>query len=316
MEFLKDKIRLDPETLFLAPMSRFTDVAFRNMCLSHGADAAVSEFVYSRAIIRFFEKFEEKFAFDRASNKAFGAQIFGGDPKEVAEAAAVLEERVAPDFIDINFGCPAPNAVRADSGSALLKNPKIMCKIISEVYSALKRTPVTAKLRTGWNSRTIIVPEAAEMLEDSGAKMLTLHGRTKVQGYSGPADWDLIESTAKAVNIPVVGNGSAESVEISRLKNSGCSGFMIGRAALGNPWIFEEMGAKLKAVPYRSPLPEDRVRLALEYLDFSGGVRAEMVKPKIASFLKGAPGFRRARAEVSAADTLGEIKSVLITLNT
>ncbi|MBR4596809.1 MAG: tRNA-dihydrouridine synthase family protein, partial [Opitutales bacterium] len=182
--------------IYLAPMSGCTDAAFRQIARENGADVCVSEFVHARAVLSKAPKILEKIKIEPCERPC-GVQLFGGDEFEMADAAAFVEENFAPDFIDINCGCPAPNAVDAGAGASLLKDVPRMEKIARRVKLALKKIPLTAKMRTGWGADTIL-PGAALRLEDAGVEAIALHGRSKIQGYRGEANWNLIESTAKA----------------------------------------------------------------------------------------------------------------------
>lgn len=305
--FLKDS------SLWLAPMSGFTDSAFRAMARGCGADVCVSEFAHSRAVLSGAAKVLERLKFEQCE-RPYGVQLFGSDPAEVADAAAFVEERISPDFIDINYGCPAPNAVCAGAGSALLKDPNRMARIASAAAAALKRIPLTAKMRTGWGAETVL-PRAAKMLEDAGVAVLAIHGRSKVQGYSGGADWGIIEATAEALSIPVIGNGSAELLEPERLRSSACSGFMVGRAACGNPWVFSRMRADMCGGAFQEPSARDRVGAAAYYLDRASGGDDNFniigIRPNITAFLRGFPGFKRARLALAGARTAGEAGKIL-----
>ena len=172
-------------------MAGYTNGACRKIFREYGADGVVSEFVYSRAVLSGAERVLEKLRIEDCE-RPVGIQIFGSDPSEMAEAAVAVKDLLHPDFIDINFGCPAPNAVKSGAGSALLKNPPQMARIARAMADALEDLPLTAKIRTGWSADSIVLPDAAKMLQDSGVRMLTVHGRTKAQGYEGEADWDLI----------------------------------------------------------------------------------------------------------------------------
>ncbi len=300
-------------------MSGFSNGACRKICREYGADGVVSEFVYSRAVLSGAYRIMEKISFDE-SERPVGIQIFGSDPTEVADAAMLIEEKMSPDFIDINFGCPAPNATHAGAGSALLKTPQKMFDIIAKVATSLKHTPVTAKMRLGWDSHSIIVPEVVCGLADSGAKMITLHGRTKAQGYEGDADWNLIEKTAESLNIPLIGNGSAEKLSAARLANSACAGFMIGRAALGNPWVFQKIKARINGeTEPDEPTPAERAKLAFRYAEImaSGNYAGIDVnnlthaKVQIMRFLKNASGFKKLRVSLKNVNTLDELKELL-----
>ena len=295
--------------LYLAPMSGYTDQAFRKIAREHGADICVSEFVHARAVLSMAPKILEKIKIEEGERPC-GVQLFGGDEYEMADAAAFVEENFAPDFIDINYGCPAPNAVDAGAGASLLKDPAKMASIAKRVKFALKKTPLTAKMRTGWGSQTIL-PGAALMLEDAGIEVLALHGRSKTQGYRGEADWNLIENTAKALKIPLVGNGSAEKLSAGELKNSACFAFMIGRAAVGNPWIFRQIKAKISGVEFSEPAPNERILAAKKYLELSlrarGADALKCIRANLIAFMRGAPGFKKIRLLIANAKTFDDI---------
>lgn len=311
MKFLKDKI------LFLAPMAGYTNTVCRKLFREYGADASVTEFVYSRAVLHGADRIIEKMSID-ASARPVGVQIFGSDPDEMSAAAQLIAEKVNPEFIDVNFGCPAPNAVGAGAGSALLKEPQKMSSIIKKMVESVK-IPVTAKLRTGWSFSSIIVPDVCKRLQDAGAKMITLHGRTKTQGYEGDADWSLIEKTAQSLEIALIGNGSVEKLSVADLRSSACKGFMIGRAALGNPWIFGEIRAKINGEYFEQPSVSERVALALRYAriiadsNLTGISNADLThaKSQIMRFLKNGEGFKKLRGEMRNIKTLSELEALL-----
>ncbi|PWM30037.1 MAG: hypothetical protein DBX55_05465 [Verrucomicrobia bacterium] len=304
--------------LMLAPMSGYSDSPLRRMCRRYGADACVGEFVHSRAVLSGADKVLEKMRFEEGE-RPFGIQIFGSDEREMSEAAAFAAERFSPDFIDVNFGCPAHSAVGAGAGAALLRNVAQMKRIVSAVSGAV-RIAVTAKMRTGWDGGSVIVPRAALELEEAGAKMITLHGRTKSAGYEGPADWGLIEKTAESLRIPLVGNGSAESLSADALRASACAGFMVGRAALGNPWVFAQMRARIDGANPPAPASAaERLALALEYAEAvcsagRSGISKEnltFAKSQIMRFIKGCEGFKKLRVQMREADTLDELKGLI-----
>ncbi len=304
----------------LAPMAGFTNSPCRKIFREFGADIVVSEFVYSRAVLSGSGRVLDKLAMSLYERPA-GIQIFGSNPAEMAEAACKIEEELSPDFIDINFGCPAPSAVGAGAGAALLRDIPLMAKIVKSVSESLKRTPCTAKMRTGWSSSEIVLPYAALALQDAGVKMLTIHGRTKAQGYSGDSDWALIESCAEKLDIPVLGNGSAEKLSANQMRSSVCSGFMIGRAALGNPWIFKILRARLMGEDELecNPTPAERAALAIRYAELVCAADFKMVsennltyvKTQIMPFLKNASGFKKFRVALMRVNTLDELKNLL-----
>ena len=254
--------------LYLAPMAGFTDSPFRRLCKAQGADVLVTEFANADGLVRGADRVWNDLYF-AATERPLGVQIFGGDPDLMAEAARRIEARLHPDFIDINFGCPAKKVTCRNAGSSLLLDLPLLEEIAASIVRAVA-TPVTAKIRIGWDERSIVAVEAARRLEGAGVSALAVHGRTKEQGYRGGADWGVITAVANAVAIPVVGNGSVDSPEMAaRLRNeTKLAGLMVGRAALGYPWIFREIKAGLAAQP-RPPIPTlaERWTAMLTYTD-------------------------------------------------
>jgi tRNA-dihydrouridine synthase B len=228
--------------LYLAPMARVTDIVFRQFCKDQGADVMVTEFVQADALTREDPKLWETVDFTE-EQRPMGVQIFGSNPDSMAEAARMLAERLQPDFIDINFGCPADRVICMDAGSSMLRNPTKLGKVTGAVVRAVPDTPVTAKIRTGWDDDSLVAHEVGHIVESEGAQALAIHGRTKAQGYSGDANWALIAEVAEALTIPVIGNGNIRSAhDVIRVREqTNCAGVMIGRAALGYPWLFRDI---------------------------------------------------------------------------
>ena len=233
--------------LYLAPMARHTDVAFRQLCKEQGADVMVTEFVQSEALIRDNAKAWEMVDFTEGQ-RPMGVQIFGATPASMAKAALLVCDRMKPDFLDLNFGCPAHKVIEQNAGSGLLRCTPLLYDLVKAVKDAIPDVPLTAKMRLGWDHATIVAVEVAGRLEELGVEALAVHGRTKEQGYSGEAHWGWIAQVAAAVDIPVIGNGDVKDgpSALLRQKESGVSGLMIGRAALGNPWIFAQIKAALE----------------------------------------------------------------------
>ncbi len=232
--------------LYLAPMARHTDIAFRQLCQEQGADVMVTEFVQSEALIRENAKAWEMVDFTEAQ-RPMGVQIFGATPRSMAQAAREVCERVSPDFLDLNFGCPAHKVIEQNAGSGLLRCPPLLYDLVKAVKDAIPDVPLTAKMRLGWDYESIVAVEVAMRLEQLGVEAIAVHGRTREQGYSGEAHWGYISQVAAAVNIPVVGNGDIKDGISAKRRHdeAGVSGLMIGRAALSNPWIFNEIKAAL-----------------------------------------------------------------------
>jgi nifR3 family TIM-barrel protein len=232
--------------LYLAPMARHTDVAFRQLCKEQGADVMVTEFVQSEALIRDNVKAWEMVDFTEGQ-RPMGVQIFGATPASMAKAARLVCDRVKPDFLDLNFGCPAHKVIEQNAGSGLLRCTPLLYDLVKSVKDAIPDVPLTAKMRLGWDHSTIVAVEVAGRLQELGVEALAVHGRTKEQGYSGEAHWGWIAKVAAAVDIPVIGNGDVKDGASAMLRRSetGVSGLMIGRAALGNPWVFAQIKAAM-----------------------------------------------------------------------
>ena len=226
----------------LAPMAGITDHPFRQICKSFGAGLVYTEFVSADGIIRENKKTLDMIRFDE-SERPIGVQIFGDDPDVVADSAVYINKHFKPDIIDINYGCPVPKVTKRGAGSAALKDLCIMHDITQAVVESVSPTPVTVKMRTGWNADNIVSTKAGILLESIGVKAIALHGRTTSQKFSGSADWIYIKELKEAVGIPVIGNGDVSSFEdYKKIKKfTNCDAVMIGRAALGNPWIFSNI---------------------------------------------------------------------------
>ena len=233
--------------LYLAPMARHTDVAFRQLCKEQGADVMVTEFVQSEALIRDNVKAWEMVDFPEGQ-RPMGVQIFGATPASMAKAARLVCDRVKPDFLDLNFGCPAHKVIEQNAGSGLLRCTPLLYDLVKSVKDAIPDVPLTAKMRLGWDHSTIVAVEVAGRLQELGVEALAVHGRTKEQGYSGEAHWGWIAKVAAAVDIPVIGNGDVKdgASAMLRRRETGVSGLMIGRAALGNPWVFAQIKAAME----------------------------------------------------------------------
>ena len=242
----------------LAPMAGVADRAFRELCMSYGAAYVISEMVSSKGLTMQDKKSKELLFLSDAERPA-GAQIFGDDPEIMANAALKAME-FSPDFIDINMGCPAPKIAGNGGGSALLKNPELIGKIVKKVVE-VSPVPVTAKIRIGWDKNSINAVEIAKIIEAAGADAITVHGRTKDQMYAPPVSLDEIANVKKAVSIPVIGNGDIVDGKSAKLMldMTGCDFLMVGRGALGNPWIFQCINAYLnKEADFTEPTLEEK----------------------------------------------------------
>lgn len=230
--------------IFLAPMAGIADRAFRELCINFGAGYTVTEMVSSKGLTMGDKKSSELLTLGEIENPA-GAQIFGDDPQIMAEAAVKCLD-FHPQIIDINMGCPAPKIAMNGGGASLMKNPKLAGEIVKAVSEAVP-IPVTVKIRKGWDDESVTAVELAQIAEQNGASAITVHGRTRMQMYSGKVDYDIIAKVKKAVSIPVIGNGDITDEQSATImfEKTNCDAIMIGRGTLGNPWIFRKINAYL-----------------------------------------------------------------------
>jgi tRNA-dihydrouridine synthase B len=253
--------------LYLAPMAGVTDKVFRQICKRFGADVLVTEFVSAEGVFRRNERTREYLDFDEIE-RPLGVQLFGGNAAHMAEAARRVVDWVAPDFIDLNFGCPVNKVVAKNGGSALLKDCPALANVAEEVVRAVSPLPVTAKIRIGWDANSINAISVAKILQDCGIAGLAIHGRTRAQGYSGEADWRVIGEVAESIALPVIGNGDLFTAAdvVRRRAETKIAGVMIGRAAMSAPWIFRQIKHYLEygeLLP--SPSLADRWEIILEH---------------------------------------------------
>lgn len=304
--------------LYLAPMAGFTDSVFRAMCKQQGADVMVTEFVLADRLLTEEERVWKTVDFS-PEQKPMGVQIFGADPEMMAEAGLRLQERLQPDFLDINFGCPSPKIVCQAAGSSLLRDLPRMGEIVGKVVSRMGDFPVTAKMRIGWNDQTIVACEAAHILESEGVQAIAVHGRTKEQGYRGKADWEVIAEVAERVSIPVIGNGDVSNAEdVLRVrKETRCAGLMIGRAALGAPWVFKEIKTALATgVTPAPPEPRERMQIVWDYAQqlqeklapATHVGRIGWMRARLLSLTRDMRGGRRLRLELTNLDTMEDLR--------
>ncbi len=290
--------------LVLAPMAGITDLPYRIICREMGAGLVYSEMVSAEALTRSQKRTFAMLATDPRERPVV-FQLFGCNPESMAGAARILSERDI-DFIDINMGCPVPKVLRSGSGAALLRDIDLARRIMLSVVQA-SRVPVTVKIRLGWDAKNIIAHDLARTAEEAGIAAVTVHGRTKAQGFSGAADWSMIGQVKRAVRIPVIGNGDVRSARDAKrmLMETGCDGVMIGRAVQGNPWIFREARRFLETgvLPAPPSLEERRevmvrhMRDVVSMLGENVGIRE--IRKHLCWYTKGLPGGGEFREKVN-----------------
>ena len=298
--------------LILGPMAGVTDWAFRTICAELGANITVTEMVSSRALV--YQDKKSAALLRKNAGSLCGAQIFGNDPQIMAQAAVLALEISGCDFLDINMGCPMPKIANSGDGCGLMRTPELAGDIVAAVTKAVA-VPVTVKCRLGWDKSSLNVVEFAKRMEDNGAAMVTVHGRTRGMLYSGVADWDYITKVKQNVTIPVIANGDIVSGEtaVKCLKRTGADGVMIGRAAFGDPWIFAETKAALagEPIPQRPPLRE-RVDVAVRQFELAQEDHGEKIacleaRKHFAWYLRGVAHSNYYKEQISSTTTMEDI---------
>ena len=298
--------------LFLAPMAGVTDWAFRTVCAQLGAGVTVTEMVSSRALVYKDQKTAKLLR--KNAGSICGAQIFGNDPATMAEGARLALEISGCDFLDINMGCPMPKIANSGDGSGLMRNPELAGRIVEAVVRAVP-VPVTVKCRLGWDKGSINVLDFTRRMEDSGAAMVAVHGRTRSQLYSGVADWDTIRKVKQQLSIPVIANGDITGAEAALrcAKWTGADGLMIGRSTFGDPWIFAEVRAALagEPIPERPPL-KDRVAVAVRQFELAQQDHGEHIacleaRKHFAWYLRGVSHSGFYKQQISGMTTMEDI---------
>ena len=301
--------------LILGPMAGVTDWAFRTVCAELGANMTVTEMVSSRALV--YQDQKSRKLLKKNEGSICGAQIFGNDPAIMAEAAVLALEISGCDFLDINMGCPMPKIANSGDGCGLMRTPELAGDIVKAVTKAVD-VPVTVKCRLGWDKGSINVLDFTKRMEDNGASLVAVHGRTRAMLYSGVADWDMITKVKNQLSIPVIANGDIVDAEtaLKCLKRTGADGLMIGRATFGDPWIFAEVKAAMegKPIPER-PCLADRIDVAVQQFQLAEQDHGEHIacleaRKHFAWYLRGVAHSSFYKNQISSLSTMEDIYRV------
>ncbi|MEN8795944.1 MAG: tRNA dihydrouridine synthase DusB [Akkermansiaceae bacterium] len=307
--------------IYLAPMAGVTDVTFRTLCKELGADAMVTEFVSAEGILQADHRTRRYTTFTD-EQRPLGIQLFGADGTRMGEAAKKIIDWKKPDFIDLNFGCPVNKVVSKNGGSSLLRDCPLLAETAEKIVAAIgDQVPVTGKIRVGWDDQSINGPEVCRILEDCGIQSVSVHGRTRAQGYRGEANWEIIDECAQSVKIPVIGNGDVDSAEIlkNRKESTAISGIMIGRAAMQYPWIFKEAKSYLSTgeIP-APPSVEERWSFVIRHCQLAvesdryGDERHTLMamRSRLMTYCKGFPGAKPLRQQLSQVKSVAEVEDI------
>ena len=302
----------------LAPMAGISNSAYRRICKEMGCGLVYAEMVSDKAVF-----FKNNKTLDmlkmKEEERPIAQQIFGSDKESFVEAAKYIYENMKPDIIDINMGCPVPKvSVRAQAGASLLKNPDKIKEIVTAVVKAVP-IPVTVKIRIGWDQNSINAVEVAKVIESAGASAITIHGRTRSQGYSGSVDLDIIKQVKESVSIPVIGNGDIVDIESAKkmLEYTGVDAIMIGRAALGNPWIFKEINEYLdNSIIIPKPTITERIDMIYKHISYLREIKSEKLvclemRNHIGWYLKGLKNSTEIKNKIYQTSSIDDIILIL-----
>ena len=306
--------------IVLAPMAGISNPSYMKICEEMGVGYAITELLSAEAIVRGNKKTYEMLNGINELNISIAVQLFGSNAKTLSNAAKILIAKYDIKIIDINMGCPVPKvALKSDAGSGLLKNPEKIREIVTTLVNEVS-VPITVKIRSGWDSNSINAVEVAKICESAGASAITIHPRTRSQGYSGKSDWNIIKEVKENVSIPVIGNGDITDIYKAKqmLDETGCDAIMIGRALLGNPWLIKEIKSYLyDEIILPRPSNKDKIEMSLKHLKYLNKYKSEHLaclefRTHISFYLKGIEGAKPIKEKIFKMNNICDIISLLV----
>jgi len=303
----------------VAPMAGVTDYPYRQLLREMGAEFIYTEMVSSKGLVYGSKRTEELLDYNIKEDGYISVQVFGGEPEFIVKASKKIEEKYRPDFIDLNMGCPAPKVVKNGAGSALMKAPDLAGKIISSMTNNLK-TPVTVKIRSGWNENDINAVKIAKIAQNAGAQLIAVHGRTREQFYSGNVDYKIIKEVKEAVNIPVIGNGDIFDIDSAErmFSETNCDAIMVARGIQGNPWLIKRLKKYFEeGIEISKPKPEEKIDIALYHLKkaveyYGEDVAIPKMRKHISWYLKGLKNSTYVKDEINKLKKKNKVEKILI----